>query len=706
MPTPEELLVLSRWFRWRDAPDLLRQHLNEEAFRLLDEREAQIAGLRTAADWRQRQASVRHTLERLLGPFPERTPLNARVTDKVDRQGFRVEKVVFESRPGFHVTGCLFVPEQMDTPAPAILNPIGHTDIAFRAESYQTLILNFVRKGFVVLAYDPPGQGERLQYFDPALGQSRIGGSTREHSYFGRQCFLTGRSPGHYFAWDGIRAIDYLLTRPEVDPRRIGVTGISGGGTQTVYIAVLDDRVAAAAPTCYITSFRRLLESIGPQDAEQNLLHGLDAGIDHADFLEVRAPKPALVVATTRDFFSIQGARETCAEVAGAYAALGAPEAFGLVEDDHGHGYTPRTREALYRFFQQALELPGNPRDEPVEYLDGSELTVTETGQVSTSLSGESVFSLNRVEAVEHLGALRARRTDLSRHLPEALEAARRLSGYVPPDAGGEGPASSGEPGTFFLGRLHHDAGAIEKVVLPSEGACIVPALVLVPPSAVAGERHPAAVLLHPDGKGSAAADDSVALALARQGWIVLLPDLSQTGELASAEAGRRVEFETALLGRGLPGIRAGEIVQAVRYLQSRPDTRPDGILVAAWGELGPALLHAAAFEPAIERVALIDAPLSWQGIVLDREYETSFGATVPGALASYDLPDLAASFAPRPLAAFNPIDHRNRALEDAQAEWAVVERAYAAAGARAHLTLASGIPPAEVPGRLLSIGR
>lgn len=356
-PTPArsaedaELSVLSRWFRWRDAPHALRQRLNAEAVGLLDQRERRIAGLTDAAAWRGRQAEIRRTLESLLGPFPARTPLNAQVTGTVRRPGYRVEKVLFESRPRFFVTGCLFIPDRLSGPSPAILNPIGHTDIAFRAPSYQTLILNLVRKGFIVFAFDPPGQGERLQYFDPATGKSRLGGSTREHSQFGRQCFLVGRSPGHYFVWDGMRAIDYLLTRPEIDPQRIGVTGISGGGTQTAYIAALDERIAASAPTCYITNFRSLLASIGPQDAEQNLFHGLAAGIDHADYLEVQAPRPTLVVATTRDMFSIEGTRETCAEVARAFAALGAPDAFHLVEDDYGHGYTPATREALYRFF-------------------------------------------------------------------------------------------------------------------------------------------------------------------------------------------------------------------------------------------------------------------------------------------------------------------------------------------------------------------
>src|SRR5262249_4328291 len=161
-----------------------------------------------------------------------------------------------------------------------------------------------------------------------------------------------------YFTWDAIRAIDYLVSRPEVDPNRIGVTGISGGGTQTSYVAAIDDRVLAAVPACYLCGFQRLFESIGPQDAEQNFTGGVAGGLDPAGLLEVRAPKPTLVVATTRDFFSIQGARETVKEAHRAFEALGAADRLDMVEDDHGHGYTARNRQAIYAFFQKYLSLP------------------------------------------------------------------------------------------------------------------------------------------------------------------------------------------------------------------------------------------------------------------------------------------------------------------------------------------------------------
>src|SRR5690606_35619104 len=247
-----------------------------------------------------------------------------------------------------------------------------------------------------VFAFDPVGQGERLEYPAEAPGQSLLGGPTKEHSYPGAQAFIAGRSQAWFMIWDGIRAVDYLLSRKEIDPQRIGITGRSGGGTQSAYIAALDERIYAAAPENYITSFQRLIETNGPQDAEQNFLHGIAEGLDHGDLLAVRAPKPTLMITTTRDIFNIQGARETFDEVGSIYKAYDKPGNFSMVEDDAAHASTLKNREAMYAFFQEHLRLPGNPKDEQTITLSPDELQVTSTGQVARDFQGETVFSLNQ----------------------------------------------------------------------------------------------------------------------------------------------------------------------------------------------------------------------------------------------------------------------------------------------------------------------
>ena len=682
----EDLSVLARWIEWADAPNRLQLHLNGIAFDMLEQRREAIRALETADDWRARQQHVRETLHRLVGPFPERTPLNPRVTGVVEKDGYRVEKIVFESMPEFYVTGCLFLPDNLSGPTPAILNVIGHTGIAFRGANYQQFLLNLVRKGFIVFAIDPIGQGERLQYYDPERGRSVIGGATAEHSYLGIQVFLSGNCASRYFTWDGIRAIDYLVSRPEVDPERIGVTGLSGGGTQTSYIAAFDDRVAVASPACYITGFQRLFESIGPQDAEQNFNRGVASGIDHADFLEVRAPKPTLVVATTRDFFSIQGTREVVDEARAAFLALGAEDHLALAEDDYRHGFTAKNNEATYAFFQEHLNLPGDPRHEEVEILSQEELTITPTGQLISSLGGETVWSINRTETAARLEELQdARRADLAAHLRQVKDDARAIAGYLDPE-------SVTDP--IFRGRYRRDGYAVEKYVIPGEGNLILPLLLMIPEE---GSRHPGLIYLHPDGKAAEAGPEGEMAQLVRRGYAVLAPDLSGTGELGRVS--NAIAFLGVQTGRSVVGIRAADIVRCARFLQARPDVDTSELAAVGRGTTTIPLLHAAAFDDSLRRVVLVEPLVSYRSVVMNRFYAVTAADTVANALTAYDLPDLAASLAPRPLAMANV---RNEQLEPAAAELveeelSVVRRAYGEAGAEQHLD----IRPGEAPVRL-----
>lgn len=688
----ENLKVFDRWVEWSGGERMLIKFLNSRAFEKLDERDREVKGLVTAEQWLGYREKIRGVLSRITGAFPERTPLNARVTGRIQKDGYRIEKVVFESMPGFHVTGCLFLPDRIRGRAPAILNVIGHTDVAFRSDGYQILIYNLVKKGFVVFAIDPPGQGERLQYFDPEAGKSVVGGATAEHSYFGNQCFLAGVSPGRYFAWDGIRAIDYLLTRREVDPARIGVTGISGGGTQTAYISMLDERVKAAAPACYITGFRRLLESIGPQDAEQNLYHAVAEGITHADFLLARAPRPALIAATTRDFFSIQGARESFAELKRAYSFLGDTLDIRIVEDDLGHGYTRATREATYAFFQETLDLPGSPEELELVSVPREELRVTGTGQVSTSFGAESVFSLNRRESVALLDKIGSRRLDPDRHLPVVLREAKRLSGYTDP---------ARYPGSVFRGRYQREGYAVEMHALPGESGYMVPLLLFVPNG---DGPHPAVIYLHPEGKEAAAAPGGEIEKLVRRGFAVAAPDplgIGETGDRSQSSA-----YAGVLTGRSVAGIRAADLVRVAAFLGGRGDTDCSGLALIAVGETGPAAVHAAAFDPAVRSLALIGAPLSYAQVALERFYKLHAGSMVAGALTAYDLPDLAASLCPRKLIVIDPVDNmlEPAARDTAEKELEFVRKVYASKGAGGafRLSVGEGGNPVETAAEFL----
>jgi dienelactone hydrolase len=631
----ENLNLFDRWVEWTDGKNMLVHHLNDQAFSYLDDRDKEITSLNTKEDWIKRQVKVKDILfNKIAGPFPEKTPLNSKVTGVIKKESYKIEKIVYESRPNFYVTGCLYIPEGKGR-RPTILFTSGHAQESFRYESYQIMILNLVKKGFIVFAIDPVSQGERVQIYDPQKNASAIGPTTREHGYIGNQCIISGVPLARYFIWDGIRGIDYLLTRKEVDPERLGVTGQSGGGTQAAYIFACDDRIKAGAPVNYITGFRRLLESIGPQDAEQNFYHVVENGITHADLLELRAPNPSIIIAGTCDFFSIQGARETFAEVKNAYRAFGKEENIGIIEDDFGHGYTKKLREGIYAFFQKNLNQPGDPYDEKVVVSDPGELRITTTGNVATSFEKvETVFSINKKETQILIEKLTKSREQIEKHLERVRLSARELSGYIPPEA---------DLKPVFRGRYQRKGYSVEMYVLNGEGNYKIPLLVFIPSQ---GSKFSGVIFLNPEGKASDAAAGGKIEELVRNGYVVAAPDVIGTGETAGSGS------VAMLIGRSLVGLQAADVIRVVSFIKSRNDIDINKIGGMAFDEMCPVLLHAAAIDNSLTSVSLIGSLISYKPIVCNIFYDPGFaGNAVAGALTAYDLPDLMACVAPRKIA-------------------------------------------------------
>lgn len=656
----EDLNVLEKnWVHFRDAPNSLYRHLSRSAFDLLEERKVEVSNIKSLDEWKNRQQYIKGQFEKVLGPFPDKTPLNVQTIRTLNKDFYVVEHMVYESQPGFFVTSSLYVPKGIKGKAPAIIYCSGHAEEGYRTEVYQHTILNLVKKGFVVLAIDPVGQGERLEYLDGKTGKSALGGPTKEHSYPGAQAFISGQSQALFMIWDGVRAVDFLLTRKEVDPDRIGITGRSGGGTQSAYIAALDERIKAAAPENYITNFTRLLETNGPQDAEQNFLHGIAEGLDHADLLAVRAPKPMLMVTTTRDIFSIQGARETALEVAGIYQAYGKEQNFRMVEDDAAHSTTLKNREALYAFFQEHLNNPGNPKDEEVQLLSIEENQVAPTGQVSTSFPGETVFSLNKKWTEKMVPTDRA-----SIDLKSKVEEAKRLSGYIV-------PTERGEP--VLTGRFKREGYHIEKYYIKGEGEYIVPYLLFVPEK----PNQKSLLYLHPKGKSVEAAEGGELEWFVQQGFTVMSPDLVGIGEMGGQQIPGDSNFEgssynlwfaSLQIGRSIVGVRAGDVVKLAHVLKDK--LKMGEIYGLAKNEMTPVLLHAASFDPTISRIALIEPLASYRSIVMEQMYDPTYiQNTVPAALRAYDLPDLAASLAPRKLLLVNAHDATGKPISPTASE-------------------------------------
>jgi len=576
-----------------------------------------------------------------LGGFPERTPLNAQVVAQETRDGYRLEKVIYESRPKFFVTAALFLPLSAP-PYPGILVPCGHSSNGKGCELYQRACISLAMNGMAAFMYDPIDQGERYQILD-ANGKARFGGTTG-HTMTGQGCILLGTNTANYRIWDGIRGIDYLISRPDIDPERIGCTGNSGGGTLTSYLMAIDERIVCAAPSCYLTSFVRLLEKAGPQDSEQDIYGQIAYGMDHADYIMMRAPRPTLLCCATHDFFDIRGTWDSFREAKRLYTKLGFAERVSLVEAPEKHGFSLLLREGMVRWMQRWLlgvDEPVTEAEFPV--LTDAEIQCTPEGQVMLLDGARSVYDIN----VEQERALLEQRRAFWQDEPRetVLAKVREIAGIRP-------VAALSEPEVEATGTVEREGYTVEKLLVRPEAGIEIPALALVP----AKPEGDAYLYVDGAGKQAAAAPDAAMVQRVAEGHLVFAPDLRGLGETASTEAGGGWKdrfgagwkdfYRAYLLGRSYVGMRAEDILVCARLLGAyRTDSGPRPVHLIAVGAAGVPALHAAALAPEqFASLRLERALTSWAEVVAAPEAKQQIENTVHGALRHYDLPDLLAS--------------------------------------------------------------
>jgi len=378
-------------------PRMVHEYFVERVRRVESQANKHRAALKTRADAERYVRDIREKTRLCFGRWPDKTPLNPRITGTVDRDVYTIENVIFESRPNFLVTANLYIPKGRQFPLPGVVGTCGHSTNGKAAEAYQSFAQALARQGYVVLIYDPIGQGERLQYPDENL-KSRIGVGVHEHLYAGNQQFLVGEFFGTWRAWDGIRALDYLLTRKEVDPDQIGVTGNSGGGTMTTWLCAAEERWTMAAPSCFVTTFRRNTENELPADTEQCPPHALALGLDHADFLAATAPEPIIILAKEKDFFDIRGTEEAYSQLEHLYKLLGAEQNIRLFTAPGYHGYSQESREAMYRWFNRVTGI-SDAQTEPELIIEKDEtLWCTPNGQVC-ELKSRPIYSFTKAKS-------------------------------------------------------------------------------------------------------------------------------------------------------------------------------------------------------------------------------------------------------------------------------------------------------------------
>ncbi len=317
------------------------------------QRQAELKAIKTPDQALAYQQKVRVAVENAFGPWPEAVPLNLKVTGIESFDGWHMEKLLFESRPGFLVSALLYVPEAAKSgKVPGVLATCGHSIEGKACPTYQEFAQRLVKNGFMVLAYDPIHQGERDQYaLLKKQGVTEFPTLCGAHNYMGRQLELLGDSFATWRVWDGRVALSVLLVRPEIDSSRVGVTGNSGGGTLSEWLWACEPRLTMAAPSCHLTTLLGDLENELPRDAEQYPRGILGAGLELADLMIVRAPKPAIMLGQKFDFFERRGFIEAYEDLKAFYEVLGAADKFEMFLGPTTHGYSVHNQEAMVDFF-------------------------------------------------------------------------------------------------------------------------------------------------------------------------------------------------------------------------------------------------------------------------------------------------------------------------------------------------------------------
>jgi dienelactone hydrolase len=640
--TPESII-------YRDYSRCLPDYLRDLAERAYQTRNRAIGALTTPAAIRKRQQWVTETFWTLVGGMPERTPLNSRTVGSFERPGYRVEKVVYESQPNFHISGTLYIPTRGNPPFPGVLYQMGHTTNGKGDATYQLCCQTLAGLGYLVLGFDPMGQGERTYYPGRVPSRSRLG-ADEEHTFPGRQMLLTGITSTRLQTWDAVRSLDYLASHPLVDPKRLASTGQSGGATGTMLLAAVDDRLAAAVVSSGITENFACANFNPPGStdcAEQDLVNSGPAAFDRWDLLYPIAPKPLLVMVSQRDFFGtyspnyMASATEEFPKLQRVYRTLGHADRIGWYSTPLPHGFSYDLRMQMYNWFAKWIKGESQPlAEEPIVQAEKEEtLFVSGNGSVVQSFHGETPFTLNRKRSLSRTP------TDLARLL------------------GVERPVA---PGVATVGRASYHKTLVEAVEFATAPKVWVPAWLYQAKAADASK--PLVIVLEPGGR-SAWHEGQLYNQMASDGCVVCAPDLRGIGDM-TPEFGRGAArharphnseedygWASLILGKPIVGQRVTDILSIVAGLRSRPELARRRVVLAARGTLTVPATFAAALEPAVDSLHLSDGLISFRSIADTELYKYPLGNFVPNLLAHTDLREVTASLAPRRVTIAGAVD-------------------------------------------------
>lgn len=605
--------------------------------------------LETKAAYDAYRLELKRKMTEAVGVLPPRTPLNARTVATFRRDGYRIEKVIFESMPGLFVTANLFLPDAAG-PVPGVVMSCGHAEAGKDAPVYLRACVIAVKHGFAALMFDPHHQGERRTSARP--------NSTRAHTQMGLRGELLDWSAPLLRIWDGLRAIDYLLSRREVDPARLGYMGQSGGGTMTALLQAVDARIKAAAPSCFLTSLRALCRAMGPQDGEQNIFGQLAFGLNHTGYVLI-PDIPVAVTAKFADMFPYDGVRTLMETVRTLETKTGIGPRTFLNCSPGPHGWSEASETASVLFLARHLKPDARATDIDLEelwQLDlGFSLAHADLGLAEIERGCTADRSTARLPGSRSIYDIIADKARLARAARAPSDAAgrraavRRLARIVSPSEARcrVKETFAGEFDGWTVARVAvqtpRTGHLLPAVFLSKAGATGVPLLV----AAWNGRREGL----------------RLARAALAQGRPVLLADLTGVGEI-----GRERHFfygrtdrpdeglgvMSYLMGRPLVGRRATDLLVLADVLSKRCGGRRCALLAS--GPLAVAAAHAFAAEPSVwAEVSIENAPASWRTVLEGGDAEKTdltYAELVPRAYFVYDWTDLLdadAIEAPRP---------------------------------------------------------
>lgn len=665
---------------YRDYSRCLPDYLRFLARQAYQRRNREIAKLISAPSIRARRHWVRETFLKLIGGLPERTPLNARTVGSFERKGYKVEKLVYESQPNFHIPANLYIPKSGRAPYPGVLFQMGHARNGKAYEPYQRCCQGLAQLGFLVLAFDPIGQGERIYYPDSSGLATRLASSDDEHTLPGKQMLLLGETCTRLQLWDAIRSLDYLSSHPLVDPKRLASTGHSGGGTLTMLLATVDDRLTAAS-VCMGNTENVACANFRPpgstDDAEQDFIGSGPLGFDRWDLLYPIAPKPLQISVSDRDFFAtyspeyIANGWEEFGKLRRVYEVLGRSDQLAWADTPLPHDLLHDSRMQIYKWLVRWLQPDAGPvnKEPPVKPEADPTLWAAESGNTVRSFHGASPFTLNR-----------------SRSVAQNKSSLEVLLGVTRPGALTRAKT---------IGRVALPKLEVQAFEVPSEPGVWISSWLLLPEDR--DSSKPVLLALDPSGKDRSWFEREIDQAVPAHSPIVCAADLRGIGELApefspgapsymrTHEQGEDYAWGSLILGKPLVGQQVTDILALVSALRAHPALAGRRLRLAAFGRLTVPAIFAAALDSRIQELYLAGGLVSFRSIVDTEEPSHSFANFVPNLLRHTDLPELVAALAPRPVYLAGTVDAAGQtlAVDD-------VRRIYAAADTAGNLKVGS----------------